>query len=72
MRSGEVALALAVGPILGWRRRLAALLATFGNAPFLGLGSPSRFLVGGGFGFRLQFGLRGTDLGQPLLPGHRP
>src|SRR5690606_7672352 len=55
------------------RRRwpLAVLLATFGDAPFLGLGPAPHLLLGGGFHFRLQLGLGLADPLKPLmLVGH--
>src|SRR4029077_21035140 len=53
-RVGEIALRLAVG--LRFRRRLAALLAAFGDATLLGFG-PLALHLGCGLGFGLQRGL---------------
>src|SRR5437762_13508426 len=67
LRFGEVALRLAVLLLFRRRRWLAGLLAAFFLALLFRLFAASHLFCGGGFGFRLQLRLGGTDLRNPLL-----
>jgi hypothetical protein len=67
LRVGEVALRLAIGLRARRLGGLAVLLAALRDAFLLGLRLAPRLLLGGCLRFSLQLGLRGADLGQPLL-----
>src|SRR4029077_16159981 len=62
---GEIALRLAVG--LRFRRRLAALLAAFGDATLLGFAPRRALPLGADLGFGLPRGLPLPYLLKPLL-----